>query len=201
MSGNLDELPGQLAQLRELVREAHGATKDLRTAIREAKDYADSLVKLVDAAADAARRAAYAAGCEQVRELEAHLQAEMNRSAADLNAAVQVARDHISKALMPKVASVLLDGDDDLPSRLLVTFEGGLFDANPGAAARSVPSSVPARNGTVSPRDALRAADRSLRGMDELMATVQHMRAQMEAEVRDYRDAMRRAAIPADGAP
>ena len=47
-AGDLDELPAQLAELRELIREAHGATKDLRTAIREARDYAGSLTRIVD---------------------------------------------------------------------------------------------------------------------------------------------------------
>jgi Skp family chaperone for outer membrane proteins len=124
--GDLAELPGQLAQLRELTREAHAATKDLHRAIREAKDYADSLVKLVDAAADAARRAAHAAGCEQVRELEAHLQAEMNRSAAKLNQAVIEARGHIVRAMTPRVA-MALDAD---PAGLVVRFDGNLFDAD-----------------------------------------------------------------------
>lgn len=41
--GDLDELPGQLIELRELIRQAHEATSDLRAAIREAKTMRDSL--------------------------------------------------------------------------------------------------------------------------------------------------------------
>lgn len=126
MSGDLDELPAQLEQLRELIREAHGATKDLRAAIREAKGYADNLVKMVDAAADSARRAAYDAGCAQLAEYQAHIQGEMNRSAAELNKAIVAARDHIGKALLPKVAMALAAD----PGALVVQFDGNLFDAD-----------------------------------------------------------------------
>jgi uncharacterized coiled-coil protein SlyX len=123
--GDLAELPGQLAQLRDLVREAHAATKDLNRAIREAKSYADDLVKMVDAAAEASRRAAHTAGCEQLAAFQDHIQHEMNRSAAELNKAIEAAREHIGRALMPKVAA--LDPD---AGAILVQFDGNLFDAN-----------------------------------------------------------------------
>ena len=128
-TGDLDELPAQLAQLRELIRDAHGATKDLRAAIKEARAFADGLVDLVDKAAEAARRAAFEAGCAQVTELEAHLQREMNASAAKLNQAVIEARGHISRAMTPKLASLDLT-DTGEPGVLLVQFEGNLFDAD-----------------------------------------------------------------------
>jgi hypothetical protein len=127
--GNLDELPRQLAELRELIREAHGATKDLRAAIKDARAFADGLVDLVPQAAESARRAAFEAGCKQVKELEAHLQSEMNASAAKLNQAVIEARGHISRALTPKLASLDL-ADDGGPGVLMVQFEGNLFDAD-----------------------------------------------------------------------
>lgn len=183
--GDLDELPANLAALRDLTREAHGACKDLNRAIKEARDFADGLVKLVDAAADSARRAAHGAGVEQMRQFEEHIQAEMNRSAADLNAALERARDHIGKALMPKVASVDL-GDDDVPTRLYLTFEGGLFDADPKGEKATV-----SPNGKVPPREALAAAMRAGRSMDELMLGIQQMRRQLDAEVRQYRAALR----------
>lgn len=41
--GDLDELPGRLIELRDLIRQAHEATSDLRAAIREAKALRDSL--------------------------------------------------------------------------------------------------------------------------------------------------------------
>ena len=40
---NLDELPGQLTELRDLIRQAHEATSDLRAVLREAKTVRDSL--------------------------------------------------------------------------------------------------------------------------------------------------------------
>ena len=120
--GDLDALPGQLAELRELVREAHGATKDLNRAIKEARAFADGLVQLVDAAADAARNAAHAAGVEQMREFEAHIQAEMNRNAANLNRSIQEARGHIARALRPKVVAL-----DPESATMAIQFEGNLF--------------------------------------------------------------------------
>jgi uncharacterized protein Yka (UPF0111/DUF47 family) len=126
--GNLDELPRQLTELRELIRAAHEATKDLNRAIREAREYAAGLVTMVDAAADTARRAAHDAGVAQLNEYQAHIQSEMNRSAGELNKAIVAARAHISRAMMPKIAS--LDLADDGPGVLVVQFEGALFDAD-----------------------------------------------------------------------
>ena len=40
---DLDELPRQLVELRDLIRQAHEATSDLRAALREAKAVRDSL--------------------------------------------------------------------------------------------------------------------------------------------------------------
>ena len=40
---DLDDLPGQLLKLRDLIRQAHEATRDLRAAVREAGAMRDSL--------------------------------------------------------------------------------------------------------------------------------------------------------------
>ena len=40
---DLDELPRQLIELRDLIRQTHEATRDLRTVLREAKAVRDSL--------------------------------------------------------------------------------------------------------------------------------------------------------------
>ena len=40
---DLDELPRQLTELRDLIRRAHEATSDLRAVLREAKTVRDSL--------------------------------------------------------------------------------------------------------------------------------------------------------------
>jgi hypothetical protein len=98
-AGDLEELPARLAELRELIREAHGATKDLRGAIREAREFSEGLIKLVDTAADCARTAAYEAGEAQIAAFGAHLQRELNKQAHELNVAVGEARRHIVKQL------------------------------------------------------------------------------------------------------
>jgi hypothetical protein len=118
--GDLAELPALLAELRELVREAHGAAKDCRAAIRECH-------KLTEDIADACAKAAYEASNAEMGRWAAHVQREMNGRAADLNRAVIAARDHIGRAIMPKLGEVLLDGD--APAKLVLTFEGSLFDA------------------------------------------------------------------------
>ena len=123
------------AALREATREAHGATKDLRAAIKEARQFADGLVQLVDTAADAARRAAHEAGCQQMAAFQDHLQRELNASAAKLNEALVAARDHIGRALTPKLASLDLT-DDGQPGTLMVQFSGNLFDADPTGSHR-----------------------------------------------------------------
>jgi hypothetical protein len=120
--GNLDELPGLLAELREVVRDAHCAIKDLRAAIKEARQVAD------DAARAAEARAAAAAAAEMKR-WESHIQGEMNRQAAELNLAIAAARDHIALSLMPRIAEVDLT-DSEEPARLRIAFVGGGFDAD-----------------------------------------------------------------------
>jgi hypothetical protein len=126
MTGNLDELPGQLIELRELVREAHGANKDLRAAIKEARGYSDSLIKMVEATADACRTAAHEAGAAQIVAFGEHLQGEMNAAARDLNRAVEAARAHIARSLRPQIAAL-----DPETGTLVIDFAGSLFDADP----------------------------------------------------------------------
>jgi hypothetical protein len=45
MVSDIDRLEVAMAECRELIREAHGATKDLRAALREAKDEVQSLAR------------------------------------------------------------------------------------------------------------------------------------------------------------
>ncbi len=59
----LDRLEAAMSECREMIREAHAATKDLRAAVREAKQEARAL------AAD---------------EVAAHIQAEVSRQLEDL---------------------------------------------------------------------------------------------------------------------
>ena len=48
---DLDELPRQLLELRDLIRQAHEATSDLRTVLREARAVRDSLPAAAEKAA------------------------------------------------------------------------------------------------------------------------------------------------------
>lgn len=121
--GDLAELPALLAELRGLVREAHEATKDARAAIRECRSLTEDI-------ADACAKAAYDASNTEMQRWARHVQREMNTRAADLNRAVTAARDHIGRAMMPKIGELLLDTDDpDHPARLVIEFAGSLFDA------------------------------------------------------------------------
>lgn len=104
------------AQLRELIREAHGAVKDLRAAIRDAK-------ALAAVAADAAALAAHDAAAEEMQRGADHLQREMNQQATQLNRAVQAARRHI----VAQLATAWLEPPDE-SGRFQIKFEVPLFD-------------------------------------------------------------------------
>lgn len=111
------------AELREQVRDAHGAAKDLRAAIREARS-------MITEMADACAKAAHEASSAEMASWAAHVQREMNARAKDLNRAVTAARDHIGRQLMPKIAAVEIPPGEGEPARLMVSFEGALFDAD-----------------------------------------------------------------------
>lgn len=118
--GDLAELPALLAELRGLVREAHEATKDARAAIRECRTLTEDI-------ADACAKAAYDASNAEMARWAHHVQREMNTRAADLNRAVIAARDHIGRAMMPKIGEMTIP--EGGPPRLLIEFEESLFDA------------------------------------------------------------------------
>jgi hypothetical protein len=117
VSGRARPVPAALdtaEQLRQLVREAHAAAKDLRHAIREAQQLAGQL------AAELQDRAEV----EYVQWV-GELQAAQNRHAADLNAAIVRARDAIIQAL----TLAELEAGEDFKT-LRVKFRGPLFDAD-----------------------------------------------------------------------
>jgi F0F1-type ATP synthase membrane subunit b/b' len=101
--GDLNELPRQLAELRELIPEAHAAVKDLTGVLRE---YRKIMADGVHAARDAAENAA----TEEMHRFAVHLQKEMNAAAADLNEAVNTARKAITQQLTPRAVTVDADG-------------------------------------------------------------------------------------------
>jgi hypothetical protein len=109
----------QVEELRLLIRQAHEAVRDLRAALRDAR-------KLTDEFARGAEAAAHAAAAAELGRWQSHVQAEMNRSAKLLNAAIERAREHIVKTLVLEAADVADDGtvravfaapkfDDDVP--------------------------------------------------------------------------------------
>jgi phage protein D len=78
-----DRLEAAVAECREMVREAHAATKDLRTAVREAKSEIRALTN---------------------DEVAAHIQAEVSRQ-------LEVMSEQISEAITAATQKVIADFD------------------------------------------------------------------------------------------
>lgn len=114
----MKDTPDPAAELRELIREAHGATRDLAQLLRE---YRRAVTDGIELATKAAQEAAQL----ELKRFSNHLQSEMNRSTASLNAAVQRAQEHVVRCLM--MAELELDHETD---RFKVIFSGAPFDAN-----------------------------------------------------------------------
>ena len=113
--GDLDELPGQLIELRELIREGHGVIKDMTALMREFR-------KLAADGAEQSRAAAQQAADTEISRFSAHIQGEMDRHARELNKAVQAARQQVVKALLVKSIEEMPGGG------LKASFTGNLFD-------------------------------------------------------------------------
>ena len=93
---DLDELPGQLPELRDLIKRAHEATSDLRAVLREAKAVRDSL----PAAAEKA--------------VSEQLGAEINEGLASFQEALDQAIDNGTDAVFKRFDKIekLLLGED-----------------------------------------------------------------------------------------
>lgn len=115
--GNLDELAAQLLELRELIREAHAAIKDGRGLLKELRRESAGIT-------EQARAAAQQAALEEMTRFQAHIQGEMDRTARDLNRAVEAARHQVVRQL---TISSLEENPDG--TGLRVKFAGNLFDA------------------------------------------------------------------------
>jgi len=102
-------------QLRELVREAHGAIRDLDRLLAEYRRVAR------DTAHDAQTRVFAAANAELGR-FSAHLQREANALAKQLNTAILAAQRNITDSLAISEVFETADG------KLGIKFAGGLFD-------------------------------------------------------------------------
>lgn len=110
--GRKPELTEEEKRLKDLIRQAHEATQALWDAISVASKLTPALV----AEFEAHHR-------REMQQLSDHLNAEHNRLAADMNAAVREARVEIIRQL--GIAELVLDADNN-QARLL--FNGGRFD-------------------------------------------------------------------------
>ena len=115
----------EAGQLREAIRDAHAAVKDLRAAIREARQLGAGLAAQFE---DIASR--------EIMDMANQLQQESNEYAAELNARVEAARQEI--------ASRLLDARieyDEKADNFAVIFRGAQFteDSPPPYPERTRP--------------------------------------------------------------
>lgn len=107
----------EAAELRELIREAHGAIKDLDRLLAQAR-------QVIRDGAVQARDAAHRATEEELDSFAERWQAEADRHAVSLNEAVKAARLQILKQLMIAELEPMEGGHG-----LRVKWDGALFDA------------------------------------------------------------------------
>lgn len=108
------------AELRELIREANGAVKDLRQVLREVREtIASGAQRPAEASAEAGNR--------ELDRYSRHLQKVMNEQSAQLKRAVDDARNRVVKMLM--ISELRVDpGSGPGEARLLVRWADGDFD-------------------------------------------------------------------------
>lgn len=103
-------------ELRELVREAHGAIKDMERLLRDIRQASRE-------GTEQARTAAQEAAKAEMAKFQEHIQGQMDDAAADLNKAVDAARMHVVKQLT-------ISEIEQIPGQgTRVKFAGNLFDA------------------------------------------------------------------------
>lgn len=101
-------------ELRALIREAHGAAKDLSGLLRECRELRAGLLREVG-------EAAHQEAGDQLARFARHLQQQQNDHATYLNGAVERAQKNIVRAL------TLARAEPDDSGGLKFTFEGGKF--------------------------------------------------------------------------
>jgi hypothetical protein len=107
----------EITELRELIREAHGAIKDMERLLRDFRQAGRE-------GAEQGRTAAQEAAKAEMARFQEHIQGQMDEAARDLNRAVEAARMQVIKQL---TVSELESGPDG--KGLKVKFAGNLFDA------------------------------------------------------------------------
>lgn len=141
---DLDELPGRLTELRQLITEAHEVIADMDRLLRQ--------MRQESAAATAQmRKETERTANDLLAELTRHLQVQQNQASADLNKAVDRARHLIVESLT--MTRLQPDGRGGYR----VTWARGRFDeavalppAPPGnrkAASAAIPPGLRRRNG------------------------------------------------------
>lgn len=102
----------EVQQLRQATREAHEAAQELRAAIREAKALEPGLVAQFEAVHQ-----------REIRQLSNYFTEESNQQSANLNAAVERAREIITNQIMSGEATI-----DRHTSMITIRFGPGKFD-------------------------------------------------------------------------
>lgn len=95
-------------EMRELIRQANGAVKDLRAVLRQVEQARAETIRLAREAVD---KAIETSANERIERYVAHMQAEQNRHAANLNAAVIAAKKAIVASLATAKIRILPGGE------------------------------------------------------------------------------------------
>lgn len=104
----------EVQQLRQATREAHEAAQELKAAIREARALAPGLVREFETIHR-----------HEIEQLSNYFTEESNRQSAQLNSAVEHARNIITNQIMSGEA--ILDSDH---RKITIKFGAGKFDDN-----------------------------------------------------------------------
>jgi hypothetical protein len=118
---DLDELPAQLLALRDLIRQAHEATRDLRAALREAQAMRDSLPAAAEKAVSEKFTAEVEAGLASFHDA-------LGKAIEDGTQAVFRRFDTIEKLLLGEDERSVRAGKPSIPSMIetIATAEGNV---------------------------------------------------------------------------
>ena len=105
---DLDELPGQLTELRDLIKRAHEATSDLRAVLREARAVRESLPAAAEKAVSEQLSAEVKAGLDS-------FQKALDRAVDDGTDAVFKRFDRIEKLLLGEDSKAVRAGKSSIP--------------------------------------------------------------------------------------
>lgn len=108
---DLDELPGQLIELRDLIRQAHEAVSDLRAVLREAKAVRDSLPAAAEKAVSEQINAEINAGLDSFGKA-------LDKAIDSGTSAVFKRFDRIEKLLLGEDARSVRAGKPSIPQML-----------------------------------------------------------------------------------